>query len=196
MTAPCRPSPRARRSSRWRRRAELKLEPGQKLYASLKTTEGDIECELFPELAPTTLLNFVGLAEGTKSWTDPATNGSVDRPLYKGTLFHRVIKGFMIQGGDPLGNGRGGPGYKFGDEVWPDVRFDKPGQLAMANAGPNTNGSQFFVTVGTPQHLNMRHTIFGQCEPGVAIKISEVATGPGDRPLKDVVLKDVVITRK
>ena len=179
-------------------RAQLKLDAGAKLKARLKTSQGDITCELFPDIAPETVLNFVGLAEGTKEWSDPRTGQKTKAPLYDGTIFHRVIKGFMIQGGDPLGNGTGGPGYKFGDEVWPDVRFDKPGILAMANAGPGTNGSQFFVTSGTPGHLNMKHTIFGQCDMETVEKISAVELGgpQNSKPLKDVVLEKLTIIRE
>jgi peptidyl-prolyl cis-trans isomerase A (cyclophilin A) len=178
-------------------RAALKLAEGKQIKALLQTSLGEIVCELWPDLAPETVLNFVELAEGKKEWVNPTTGQKTVDPLYDGTKFHRVLKGFMIQGGDPLGTGAGGPGYEFGDEVWPDVRFDRVGQLAMANAGPNTNGSQFFITTSTPKHLNMRHTIFGQCDPEVALKISEVEVGgaEGSSPVKDVVLKKVVIVR-
>ena len=179
-------------------KAQLKLAPEQELVATLKTNLGDIACKLWPDLAPETVTNFVGLAEGTKEWIDPSTGGATKKPLYDGTKFHRVIKDFMIQGGDPLGTGMGGPGYRFGDEVWPDVKFSRPGLLAMANAGPGTNGSQFFITTGTPQHLNMRHTIFGECELDVVQKIAAVEVGGPQRstPVKDVVLQKVVIDRK
>ncbi len=129
---------------------------------TLHTNHGDIRLTLFPDHAPKTVANFVGLAEGTKEYSEPNARGERSGPFYDGSIFHRVIGGFMIQGGDPTGTGRGGPGYRFGDETHPDLRFDKPYLLAMANAGPNTNGSQFFVTVGTPAHLNRKHTIFGE----------------------------------
>lgn len=180
-------------------REALGLAEGQKLKATLVTTQGDINCELLPDMAPKTVQNFVGLAEGTKPWTDPKTGEKKDTPLYDGTVFHRVIRGFMIQGGDPLGNGRGGPGYRFEDEVWPSLRFDKPGLLAMANSGPNTNGSQFFITdsSSTPRHLDMRHTIFGRCELAVVDKIASVPVGgaQGSRPLEDVVITSIKINR-
>jgi peptidyl-prolyl cis-trans isomerase A (cyclophilin A) len=180
-------------------RSQLKLEASGKLKATLKTNQGEIRCELWPDVAPETVLNFVGLAEGTKEWTEPGGT-KVKKPLYNGTKFHRVIKNFMIQGGDPLGNGSGGPGYKFGDEVWKDVRFDKPGALAMANAGPGTNGSQFFITTpgSRPTHLNMKHTIFGECELETVAKIAEVAVGgpQGSTPVQDVVLEKVTIMRE
>jgi peptidyl-prolyl cis-trans isomerase A (cyclophilin A) len=150
---------------------------------------------LLPESAPETVDNFVGLATGAKEWTDPGTGQKRNDSLYAGTIFHRVIDGFMIQGGDPTGTGRGGPGYKFGDEVDAGPSFDKAGYLAMANAGPGTNGSQFFITVGPTPHLNRRHTIFGEVVAGqdVVEAISKVPTGSGDRPLEDVVLQEVRI---
>ncbi|MED5373692.1 MAG: peptidylprolyl isomerase [Myxococcota bacterium] len=172
------------------------MEPGEPLKATFKTSLGDIHCELFPEDAPKTVLNFVQLAEGSRTWTHPRTGQTVDGPLYDGTTFHRVIPGFMIQGGDPLGTGTGGPGYKFEDELDSDRAFDKPGVLAMANAGPNTNGSQFFITEAPTPHLTGRHTIFGQCEEvGKVKEITHVDRGPGDKPVTDVVLKKVVIER-
>src|SRR5947199_10029450 len=132
------------------------------VYATLKTSMGDIVIQLFDDKAPKTVANFVGLANGTKEWTDPKTREKTKRPLYNGTIFHRVIPGFMIQGGDPLGNGTGGPGYQFEDEFRRDLRFDRPYLLAMANAGPDTNGSQFFVTVVPTPHLNDKQTIVGE----------------------------------
>lgn len=178
-------------------RAQLELSPDTDLQAVLKTSKGDIDCELWPDIAPETVLNFVGLAEGTKEWTDPESGEKTVQPLYDGTKFHRVIASFMIQGGDPLGNGSGGPGYTFGDEVWPDVRFDRPGLLAMANRGPDTNGSQFFITTSKPAHLNMKHTIFGECELEVVREIAAVEVGgPGNStPVEDVVLETVKILR-
>ncbi len=174
----------------------LGLERGQALGAVLETTQGTITCELWPEHAPITVTNFVQLAEGTKEWEDPATGAKVTRKLYDGTIFHRVIPGFMIQGGDPLGKGTGGPGYKFQDEVDAGLTFDKPGLLAMANAGPGTNGSQFFITLGEPGHLNGKHTIFGDCEPLETVEaIAAVERGPRDKPVVPQVLKRVTITR-
>ena len=167
------------------------------LYATLKTTMGDIVVQLFDDKAPKTVANFVGLATGTREWTDPKTQEKVKRPLYNGTIFHRVIPGFMIQGGDPVGNGTGGPGYRFEDEFNPDLRHTKGGILSMANAGPNTNGSQFFITLAPTLHLDNRHSVFGAVVKGeeVVIAIGNVARNPNDRPIKDVVLKEVVITR-
>ncbi|MFQ5780336.1 MAG: peptidylprolyl isomerase [Nitrospiria bacterium] len=174
---------------------EEKLPPG--LYAVLETTLGNITIELFPKEAPKTVENFVGLAEGTKEWVDPMTRKKVKRPLYDGLIFHRVISGFMIQGGDPMRNGMGGPGYQFEDEFSPKLKFDRPGRLAMANAGPNTNGSQFFITEGGTPHLNNHHTIFGQVFKGqeVVRKIARVPKDRRDRPNTDVVIKKVRIIR-
>ena len=170
-----------------------------KQTATLHTTAGDIVVELFGDQAPVTVQNFVGLAEGSKEWRNPATGQKSNEPLYNGTVFHRVIEGFMIQGGDPLGSGRGGPGYEFKDEFHPDLRFDRPYLLAMANAGPGTNGSQFFLTVGPTPHLNRRHTIFGevadQASRDVVDAIGRVPTGRNDRPAEDVVIERVEIQR-
>lgn len=165
-------------------------------YATLVTSLGDIKVKLLPETAPKTVENFVGLATGAKEWTDPRSGEKQSTPLYNGTIFHRVIQNFMIQGGDPLGTGTGGPGYKFEDEVSGGPSFDKPGYLAMANAGPNTNGSQFFVTVAPTSHLTGKHTIFGEVIEGqeIADAISKTKTGPSDRPAEDVVLKEVQIS--
>lgn len=175
---------------------KLGVAPGGKLGASLETSLGTFTCELYPEKSPKTVLNFVELAEGSREWTDPVTGQKVRRPLYDGTIFHRVIPGFMIQGGDPLGNGRGGPGYKFEDETSNGLGFDRPGLLAMANSGPNTNGSQFFITEGTPTHLDGKHTIFGACEPlDLVQRITNVPRNRSDRPEADVVLRKVRITR-
>lgn len=159
------------------------------------TSMGDITCELYPDEAPLTVENFISLARGTKKWTDPATGKEVTRPLYDGTVFHRVIPEFMIQGGDPLGTGIGGPGYEFKDEISQKLRFDKAGILAMANAGPDTNGSQFFITVAPTPWLNGRHTIFGRVISGqdVADAISGVKRDGQDKPLKPVVLNSVEI---
>jgi len=160
------------------------------------TSEGDFTVRLMPEHAPVTVTNFVELARGEREWKDPRDGRRKTDPLYNGTMFHRVIEGFMIQGGDPEGTGRGGPGYKFEDEVPPQgPSFDKPGLLAMANAGPGTNGSQFFVTVGPAQHLNGRHTIFGEVIEGMEVveAIAARATDRSDRPTTDVVLERVEI---
>jgi len=160
----------------------LPAEPG--LYAVIYTSMGDIVCRLFPKDAPKAVANFRELATGTKLWTDPRTGRKTRRPLYSGTIFHRVIPQFMIQGGDPLGSGSGDPGYKFADEFSPDHTFDKPGMLAMANSGPDTNGSQFFITVAPTPWLNGKHTIFGEVVTGqeVADKISEVPRNSEDKP--------------
>src|SRR5659263_525862 len=136
------------------------------LVATLTTSLGDIEVELFPDHAPKTVANFVELAEGTREWTDPQTRSRQQSRLYDGTIFHRVSPGFMIQGGDPLGTGTGGPGYQFKDEIHPDLAFTRPYLLAMANAGPGTNGSQFFITVGSTEWLTGKHTIFGEVISG------------------------------
>ena len=165
--------------------------------AILNTSQGRVVVRLFPDHAPLTVRNFVELAEGGREWTNPATRATTKDKLYDGTIFHRVIAGFMIQGGDPLGTGTGGPGYEFKDEIHPDLRFDKPYLLAMANAGPGTNGSQFFITVGPTPWLNGKHTIFGEVISGADVvdKISRVQTVPGDRPRPDVVLESVTIQR-
>jgi peptidyl-prolyl cis-trans isomerase A (cyclophilin A) len=167
------------------------------LYATLKTSMGDIVIQLFEDKAPKTVANFVGLASGTKEWMDPKTEEKVKRPLYNGTIFHRVIPGFMIQGGDPRGNGTGGPGYRFEDEFHPDLRHSKAGILSMANAGPNTNGSQFFITHQATPQLDGRHSVFGEVVKGqeIVVAIANVPRDPRDRPIKDVVIKEVVITR-
>ncbi len=175
----------------------LGISPGDKLAVRFHTSLGKINCSLMPDVAPKTVLNFVQLAEGSREWTDPKTNAKTSTPLYDGTIFHRVIPKFMIQGGDPMGTGRGGPGYRFEDETTPDVVFDAPGLLAMANAGPNTNGSQFFITDrSTPSHLNGKHTIFGKCEDlDVVESIATTDRGGRDKPKVDVVLKRVEIVR-
>ena len=167
------------------------------VYATLKTSMGDIVIQLFEDKAPKTVANFIGLASGTKEWTDPKTGEKVKRPLYNGTIFHRVIPGFMIQGGDPLGNGTGGPGYRFEDEFSPELRHNKAGILSMANAGPNTNGSQFFITHKETPFLDGKHSVFGEVVKGqdVVIAIGAVSRDFRDRPIKDVVLKEVIITR-
>ncbi|MER5332742.1 peptidylprolyl isomerase [Micromonospora sp. NPDC049460] len=169
------------------------------VYATLHTNAGPIRLELFPNHAPKTVKNFVDLAEGNREYTDPRTGQPGSGPYYDGTISHRVISGFMIQMGDPTGTGRGGPGYKFADEFHPELRFDRPYLLAMANAGPGTNGSQFFITVSPTPHLNNRHTIFGQVADEQSAKvvdsIANTPTGPNDRPLQDVVIERVEIER-
>jgi peptidyl-prolyl cis-trans isomerase A (cyclophilin A) len=167
------------------------------VYATFKTSMGDIVIQLFDDKAPKTVANFVGLASGTKEWIDPKTGEKVKRPLYNGTIFHRVIPGFMIQGGDPLGNGTGSPGYRFEDEFSPDLRHSKGGILSMANAGPNTNGSQFFITLAPTPHLDNRHSVFGTVIKGqeIVVAIGNVSRDFRDRPIKDVVLKEIVISR-
>ncbi len=167
-------------------------------YAHFKTSEGDIVCKLFEQEAPVTVKNFIDLAEGKKEWTNSGTGEKSNVRLYNGTIFHRVIPQFMIQGGDPEGTGMGGPGYKFQDETKGSPhKFDKPGKLAMANSGPNTNGSQFFITVAPTPWLTGNHTIFGEVVEGqdIADKISNVPKSRQDRPHKDVVVQSVEIER-
>jgi peptidyl-prolyl cis-trans isomerase A (cyclophilin A) len=170
----------------------------EELFATLNTSLGPVVLRLFPEQAPETVANFTGLAEGTRQWHDPRTGRPGSGGLYNGTIFHRVISGFMIQGGDPLGTGTGGPGYKFKDEFHPSLRFDRPYLLAMANAGPGTNGSQFFITVGPQPHLNNRHTIFGEVVQGTEVidAIAKVPTDHRDRPQNDVVIESVTIEHR
>jgi peptidyl-prolyl cis-trans isomerase A (cyclophilin A) len=166
-------------------------------YAVFETSEGTIVCRLFEKEAPKTVANFVGLAEGTKEFTDPHTGQKVKRSFYDGLSFHRVIPKFMIQGGCPLGTGTGDPGYRFADEFHPSLRHDKAGKLSMANAGPNTNGSQFFLTVAPTPWLDNKHAIFGEVVEGLdlAIKISELPRGASDKPKQPVVLKTLKIER-
>ena len=170
------------------------------LFATLTTNRGDIVVSLFEHHAPVTVENFVGLAEGTKEYADPKSGRKTTGRFYDGTVFHRVIAGFMIQGGDPLGTGTGGPGYEFKDEIHPELSFDRPYLLAMANAGPGTNGSQFFVTVGKTPHLNRKHTIFGevadQASRDVVDAIAGTKTARGDKPVDPVVLESVTIQRR
>jgi peptidyl-prolyl cis-trans isomerase A (cyclophilin A) len=167
------------------------------VYAEFVTSEGTFTIRLFDAEAPNTVANFVGLAEGTKEWTDPRTGKKVTQPYYDGIIFHRVIAGFMIQGGDPLGKGIGGPGYEFADEFHPNLRHSKEGMLSMANRGPNTNGGQFFITLGPTPHLNNKHSVFGEVESGLDVvrKIGGTKTGANDRPVKDVVIQTVKIER-
>ncbi len=167
------------------------------LTATLRTNRGTVVVRLLPDHAPKTVRNFVELAEGGREWTDPNTGSKAATKLYDGTIFHRVIPDFMIQGGDPLGTGTGGPGYKFGDEIHPDLAFNRPYLLAMANAGPGTNGSQFFITTAATPWLTGKHTIFGEVVSGAEIvdAISKVQTGRNDKPAEDVVLESVTIDR-
>jgi peptidyl-prolyl cis-trans isomerase A (cyclophilin A) len=172
---------------------------GGKVYAHFTTNLGKFTVELFEKDAPKTVANFVGLAEGTKEWTDPKTGAKVKKPFYNGLIFHRVIADFMIQGGDPLGTGTGDPGYKFADEFGSGRKMDKAGVMAMANAGPNTNGSQFFITLKETNYLNGKHTVFGEVTEGMDTirKIGETKTSkPGDRPVVPVVMQSVTIERK
>ncbi|MGD9482678.1 peptidylprolyl isomerase [Streptomyces sp. TRM70308] len=173
----------------------------EQLYATLRTNQGDIEVQLFPDHAPETVKNFVGLAEGTREWTHPGTGEKSTKKLYDGTVFHRVISGFMLQGGDPLGNGTGGPGYEFKDEIHPDLAFTKPYLLAMANAGPGTNGSQFFITVAPTTWLTGKHTIFGEVTSDAGKRVVDAIAGTKtnprtDRPVQDVVIESVEIERR
>jgi peptidyl-prolyl cis-trans isomerase A (cyclophilin A) len=169
-------------------RMEAKLAPGT--YAHFTTPQGNFTVKLFDQDAPKTVANFVGLAEGTKEWTDPKSGQKVKKPYYEGLIFHRIIDGFMIQGGDPLGVGSGGPGYRFEDEFSPKLRHSKEGILSMANAGPNTNGGQFFITLGPTPHLDGKHSVFGEVVEGMDVvrKIGKVKTGPGDKPLTPVTM--------
>ncbi len=174
-----------------------KLRPGT--YAHFETSMGNFTVELYERQAPNTVANFIGLAEGTKEWKDPKTNQVLKgRRYYDGLIFHRVIDGFMIQGGDPTGTGSGGPGYRFADEFYPQFKHNKEGMLSMANAGPNTNGSQFFITLVPTPFLDGKHSIFGQVVDGMDIvkKIGKTkTTKPGDRPVTDVVMKKITIER-
>jgi len=166
--------------------------------AIFTTSEGSFTVRLFDQEAPNTVANFAGLAEGSKEWTDPKTGQKVKRPFYDGLVFHRVIADFMIQGGDPLGTGTGGPGYKFADEFHPKARHGKAGILSMANAGPGTNGSQFFITLAPTPWLDNKHTVFGEVVSGMDViqKIGSTATSkPGDRPLKPITIQNVKIER-
>jgi peptidyl-prolyl cis-trans isomerase A (cyclophilin A) len=162
----------------------------------LHTSKGDIRLMLFPNHAPKTVANFVGLAEGSKEYSQRNAKGELSGPFYDGSLFHRVIDGFMIQGGDPTGSGTGGPGYRFGDETHPELQFNRPYLLAMANAGPNTNGSQFFITVRPTTHLNRKHTIFGEVADQNSRSVVDTIAGTptrGDRPVKNIVIERVTV---
>jgi peptidyl-prolyl cis-trans isomerase A (cyclophilin A) len=169
------------------------------VLAHFKTSEGDFTVQLFDQEAPNTVANFVGLVEGTKEWTDPRTGAKSKAPYYDGTVFHRVIEGFMIQGGDPLGQGTGGPGYNFADEFHPKKRHDKAGVLSMANRGPNTNGGQFFVTLAPTPWLNDKHTVFGEVISGMEVVTTIGATAttkPADRPVTPITIRTISIERK
>jgi peptidyl-prolyl cis-trans isomerase A (cyclophilin A) len=176
--------------------AQSKLKPGT--YAHFTTSEGTFTIRLFDKEAPKTVENFVGLAEGTKEWTDPRNGQKTKKPYYDGLIFHRVINGFMIQGGDPLGQGTGGPGYRFADEFNPRLRHSKAGILSMANSGPNTNGGQFFITLGPTPHLDDRHSVFGEVVSGMDV-VKKIGATPvnkqSSKPLTDVVMKSVKIER-
>jgi peptidyl-prolyl cis-trans isomerase A (cyclophilin A) len=167
-------------------------------FAHFQTTLGDFTVELFDTQAPKTVANFANLADGSKEWKHPKTGESQKKPFYDGLVFHRIIQGFVIQGGDPLGQGFGGPGYQFEDEFHPDLRHDRVGILSMANAGPNTNGSQFFITLGPTPHLDRKHSIFGRVVGGLDVveKIGRVQTDRNDRPVTPVVMNKVTIERK
>jgi peptidyl-prolyl cis-trans isomerase A (cyclophilin A) len=169
------------------------------LYAHFTTSEGNFTARLFEEEAPNTVANFAGLADGSKEWTDPRTGKKSKEKYYDGTVFHRVIANFMIQGGDPLGQGTGGPGYTFADEFAASLRHDRPGLLSMANSGPNTNGGQFFITLVPTPWLDNKHSIFGEIVEGMDVveKIGKTATSkPGDRPVKPITIQSVIIERK
>jgi peptidyl-prolyl cis-trans isomerase A (cyclophilin A) len=168
------------------------------VYAAFATSEGNFTIRLYEDEVPNTVANFVGLAEGSKAWTDPRTNKKVSQPYYDGIIFHRVIDGFMIQGGDPLGQGIGGPGYTFADEFHPSLRHAKAGILSMANSGPNTNGGQFFITLGPTPHLDNKHSVFGEVDSGMDVvrKIGACKKGPRDRPATDIVIESVTIERR
>ncbi|MGH3995308.1 MAG: peptidylprolyl isomerase [Pseudonocardiaceae bacterium] len=169
------------------------------LIATLHTNQGDIRISLFPNHAPKTVANFVGLADGSKQYSEKNAGGTTSGPFYDGSIFHRVIDNFMLQGGDPTGTGRGGPGYQFADEFHPELQFNRPYLLAMANSGPNTNGSQFFITVAPTTWLNFKHTIFGEVADqesrNVVDQIARTETKAGDRPVKDVVIERVSVSR-
>lgn len=171
------------------------FEKGASVTATFETSAGIFKAKLFADQCPVTVGNFVGLAKGEIPWTDPATGEKVNRPLYDGTIFHRVIKDFMIQGGDPKGNGTGGPGYQFDDEIVSSLKHTKPGILSMANAGPNTNGSQFFVTEVPTPWLDGKHAVFGEVSEGldVVLKICACPKGPQDRPQPDITLNRIII---
>jgi peptidyl-prolyl cis-trans isomerase A (cyclophilin A) len=169
------------------------------VYAHFTTSEGNFSARLFDAETPNTVANFTGLADGSKEWTDPRSGRKVKQPYFNGTIFHRVIDGFMIQGGDPLGQGTGGPGYTFADEFHPKLKHDKAGILSMANRGPNTNGGQFFITLAATPWLDNKHSVFGEITEGMDVvkRIGGTATSkPGDRPVKPITVQSVTIERK
>ena len=181
----------------WDAAPEMQIDVAKNYAVSIVTNRGTIELELYPQHAPKTVNNFVGLAKGTAKYTTKNASGESSGPFYDGAIFHRVISGFMIQGGDPTGTGRGGPGYTFADEFHPELAFNKPYLLAMANAGPGTNGSQFFITVGPQPHLTFKHTIFGevadQASRDVVDGIDRTSTDRFDRPSDDIVINSISI---
>jgi peptidyl-prolyl cis-trans isomerase A (cyclophilin A) len=191
-------TPKEKKSKNKKDKAQAAQTKGTPMYAVFETTQGTFKIKLFADKAPKTVENFVGLAEGTKEFTDPKTDKKVKRPFYDGLIFHRVIPNFMVQGGDPLGTGTGGPGYKFEDEFGPGLKHDKPGKLSMANAGPNTNGSQFFITVAATPWLDGKHAIFGEVTENYELvkAISEVRTGANDKPAEPIIVKHVKIIRE
>src|SRR5438876_1590022 len=168
------------------------------MLAHFTTSEGNFTARLFDAETPNTVANFTGLAEGTKEWTDPRSGKKVKQPYYNGTVFHRVIADFMIQGGDPLGQGTGGPGYTFADEFHPKLRHSKAGIMSMANRGPNANGGQFFITLAPTPHLDDRHTVFGEVVEGMDVvsTIGKTKTGDRDRPVKEIIIQHVTIERR
>jgi peptidyl-prolyl cis-trans isomerase A (cyclophilin A) len=173
--------------------------PAEQPTATIDTTAGKLVCKLFPEKAPIGVANFIGLAEGTKDWINPVSRAKKHGvPLYDGTIFHRVIPNFMIQGGDPAGSGMGGPGYEFKNETSPDLKFDRPGRLAYANSGPDTNGSQFFITEVPYASLNGNYTIFGQCDAASVVLVKQIARmgrDANDRPYRPVKINHISITQ-
>ena len=192
------PAPRTRPPAENPGPWQQKALQGQELYATLQTSEGNIVVRLFSKDAPLTVANFVGLSNGEQTWTDPKSNQVMkNKPLYQGVIFHRVIPEFMIQGGDPLGIGAGSPGYTFEDEFQSGRAFDKPGLLAMANRGPETNGSQFFITTSVPTHLTNRHTIFGEVVKGYEVVdhiANKIPADPNDRPTQPVRIQKLTIS--
>jgi peptidyl-prolyl cis-trans isomerase A (cyclophilin A) len=188
----------AKKSKKKKEKTQAAEAKGTPMYAIFETTQGTFKIKLFADKAPKTVENFVGLAEGTKEFTDPKTGNKTKRPFYDGLIFHRVIPNFMVQGGCPLGTGTGGPGYKFEDEIARDLKHDKPGKLSMANAGPNTNGSQFFITVAATPWLDGKHAIFGEVSENYELvkAISEVRTGANDKPAAPIIIKHVKIVRE
>jgi len=175
--------------------ATKELKGNGPIVAKLETSKGTLQCRLFDDKAPVTVANFIGLATGKRAWKDPATGTWVNRPAYDGTTFHRIIKGFMIQGGDSKGNGTGEPGYVIKDEVWDGAKHDHAGQLCMANRGPNTNGAQFFITDAKAEHLDGGYTIFGECAPVEVVHDIAGISVAGERPTTTVTIKSVTISR-